>query len=93
VRDFFRTCMVFSDIPRYATYHPKSEDREMAEPLAYRPKEVRPEGGFPIGRTKLYGLLASGEIESFTVGRARFIPRQALIDYMQRSLDEQAKAG
>ena len=57
------------------------------EPLAYRPEQVLQ--AFPIGRTALYELLASGEIESFRVGRARFIPRQALLDFFERSIAEQ----
>jgi hypothetical protein len=48
----------------------------MAEPLAYRPAEALQV--FPIGRTALYELLKTGEIESFRVGRARFIPAGAL---------------
>jgi excisionase family DNA binding protein len=57
------------------------------EPVAYRPAEALKV--FPIGRTALYERLASGEIASFRVGRARFIPRQSLLDFMERSLREQ----
>ncbi|WP_207934211.1 hypothetical protein [Actinomadura sp. KC06] len=59
----------------------------MAEPLAYRAERV-PEV-FPIGRTTLFALLKTGEIESFTEGRARFVPHQALVNYMQRKIAEQ----
>jgi excisionase family DNA binding protein len=59
----------------------------MAEPIAYRPEEALKV--FPLGRTLLYEKLASGEIASFRVGRARFIPRQALLDFMARALSEQ----
>ena len=57
------------------------------ERIAYRPAEALEK--LPIGRTVFYELLRSGEIASFRVGRARFIPHEALIDFMHRSLDEQ----
>jgi hypothetical protein len=60
------------------------------ERIAYRPAEAL--AVFPIGRTLLYEKLAAGEIESFTVGRARFIPRDSLIRFMQRQLAEQREA-
>ena len=60
----------------------------MSEQLAYRPEEALKV--FPLGRTVLYEKLASGEIESFRVGRARFIPRQSLIEFMEHSLAEQS---
>jgi excisionase family DNA binding protein len=62
----------------------------MAEPLAYRPAEALQV--FPIGRTALYELLKTGEIESFRVGRARFIPRRSLVAYMDRQLSEEREA-
>jgi excisionase family DNA binding protein len=37
-----------------------------------------------IGRTKLFELLRDGEIESVPVGRARRIPEEALVAYVQR---------
>jgi excisionase family DNA binding protein len=48
----------------------------MVERLSYRPAEVREMIG--IGRTKLQELLSTGQIESFSVGRARLISRGAL---------------
>jgi hypothetical protein len=57
------------------------------EKLAYRPQEALEV--FPLGRTLLYEKLASGEIVSFRVGRARFIPRESLVSFMQRALSEQ----
>lgn len=59
-------------------------------PLAYRPEQALVV--FPIGRTLLFTKLRSGEIASFRVGRARFIPRQALIDFMDRQIAEQEAA-
>jgi hypothetical protein len=61
-----------------------------SEPIAYRPAEALTV--FPMGRTLLYEKIASGEIQSFRVGRARFIPRQSLIEFMDRQLaDERAQ--
>jgi Helix-turn-helix domain len=57
------------------------------ETIAYRPTEAL--AVFPIGRSALYELLRTGEVASFRVGRARFIPRQSLLDFMQRQLAEE----
>ena len=59
----------------------------MTEPLCYRVEQV-PEV-FPIGRTLLFQKLKTGEIESFKVGRARFVPRESLVKFMKRLLAEQ----
>jgi excisionase family DNA binding protein len=56
-------------------------------PIAYRPAEALQV--FPIGRSALYELLRSGEVQSFRVGRARFIPRESLLEFMGRRLAEQ----
>lgn len=37
-----------------------------------------------IGRTTLYGLVMTGEIESVLVGRSRRIPAECLDEYVQR---------
>ncbi|GGQ44007.1 excisionase family DNA-binding protein [Couchioplanes azureus] len=37
-----------------------------------------------IGRTLMCALVASGEIESVTIGRLRRIPDQCLIEYVNR---------
>jgi excisionase family DNA binding protein len=44
-----------------------------------------------IGRSKLYELIASGEIESITIGRRRVIPADALRRFMD-GLIEAARA-
>jgi len=62
----------------------------LAEPIAYRPQEAL--RAFPIGRSALYELLGTGELASFRLGRARFIPRQALLDLMERKLAEEQEA-
>jgi excisionase family DNA binding protein len=62
----------------------------MVEVIAYRPAEALQV--FPLGRSLLYELLRTGEIASFRVGRARFIPRQSLLEYMERQLTEEREA-
>ena len=59
----------------------------MVEVIAYRPAEALQV--FPLGRSLLYEKLRTGEIASFRVGRARFIPRQSLIEFMERQLQEE----
>lgn len=48
---------------------------------------------FPIGRTTVFRLIKSGQLESVKVGRARIVPIESLHRYMRRLLAEQgAKA-
>lgn len=52
------------------------------EPLNYTV-----EGGaqaLRIGRSKMFELIASGEIESITIGRRRLIPADALHTFLAR---------
>lgn len=52
------------------------------QPLVYTVAEAA--DALRIGRSKLYELLASGEIESIHIGRSRKIPATALSDYVNR---------
>jgi excisionase family DNA binding protein len=63
---------------------------EKVEVIAYRPAEALQV--FPLGRSLLYEKLRTGEIASFRVGRARFIPRQSLVEFMERQLTEEREA-
>ncbi len=36
-----------------------------------------------VGRSKLYELLKTGQLESVTIGRRRLIPADALADYVE----------
>lgn len=45
-----------------------------------------------IGRSKLYELLATGEIESIHIGRSRKIPASALHDYLNRLREQEDSA-
>ncbi len=37
-----------------------------------------------LGRTKLYDLIARGDLRSVTIGRRRFIPAAAISAYVER---------
>ncbi len=54
----------------------------MTQPLLYRPEQAAEAIG--LGRSKIFQLIASGEIETVRIGRSRRIPRQALEDYVER---------
>jgi excisionase family DNA binding protein len=54
----------------------------VADKFAYRPEEAAELAS--IGRTTMYLLIADGEIESFKVGRARLIPHDALVAFLER---------
>ncbi|MEQ1496198.1 MAG: helix-turn-helix domain-containing protein [Novosphingobium sp.] len=55
---------------------PKASRSNGAEPLAVRiPDAVRMTG---IGRSKLYELIASGDIETVKVGRCTLVPMESL---------------
>ena len=43
-----------------------------------------------IGRTFMFHLLATGEIDSIKIGRRRKVPRDALDGYVERLRSEQA---
>lgn len=45
-----------------------------------------------IGRTFMFHLLATGEIDSFKIGKRRKVPRDALDGYIERLRAEQAAA-
>lgn len=42
-----------------------------------------------VGRTAVYALIKSGELDSVRVGRLRRIPATAIADYVQRLIDSQ----
>ncbi len=48
--------------------------------LAIWPDAGRALGG--LGRTKIYELIASGDLRSVTVGRRRFIPASAITEFV-----------
>ncbi|MEV6136485.1 helix-turn-helix domain-containing protein [Nocardia sp. NPDC051990] len=45
----------------------------------------------PIGHSKYYELIGSGELRSVKIGRRRFVTEQAVTDYIAR-LDQDAAA-
>lgn len=50
--------------------------------LLHKPEEAAQLLG--IGRTKMFELIAEGQIETVQIGRARRVPTQALEDYVAR---------
>lgn len=48
----------------------------LTDKIGYRPEEAAAVVG--IGRTMLYELMRTGQLQSIKVGRARIIPRSAL---------------
>jgi len=62
---------------------PRTARTNGAEPLAVRiPDAVRMTG---IGRSKLYQLIASGELETIKIGRCTLVPVDALKDLLARA--------
>lgn len=55
--------------------------------VLYRPEEVAESLG--VGRTYVYGLMASGQLESVKVGRLRRIPADCVHEYVRRLRAEQ----
>jgi excisionase family DNA binding protein len=53
------------------------------EPLLLRVDEAAE--ALALSRTKVYELMASGELESVKVGRARRVPTAALVDFLEVS--------
>lgn len=49
-------------------------------PLLLTPEQAKEQLG--ISRTKLFALIASGEIKSVKIGKSRRISQQALADYV-----------
>lgn len=43
-----------------------------------------------IGRTRVFGLIATGQLRSVLIGRSRRIPVSALVEFVERSEAETA---
>ncbi len=50
--------------------------------LLYKPEEAAKE--LRIGRSKMFELITSGDIETVQIGRSRRVPAVALEDYVDR---------
>jgi excisionase family DNA binding protein len=53
-----------------------------ATPLLHSPERAAER--LEVGRTTVYELIATGELESVKVGRLRRIPEVALVEYVER---------
>ncbi len=54
----------------------------MSTSLLYKPEAAADALG--IGRSKLFELIAAGDIETVQIGRSRRIPAEALAQYVDR---------
>ncbi|MFR9723558.1 helix-turn-helix domain-containing protein [Streptomyces sp. MS19] len=43
-----------------------------------------------LGRSKVYDLIRSGQLRSFTIGRARRVPADALTQFIRKQTGEDA---
>ena len=59
-----------------------------AKRLSYKPDQAAAVLG--IGRSKVYELMQSGELESFKIGSSRLIPHAALERLIARKMGEAA---
>ena len=59
----------------------------LTQRFAYRPNEVADKLG--MSRDLVFKLLASGELKSYKVGTARFIPAESIREFQERKLEEQ----
>lgn len=63
--------------------------------MAIVPRAVPPKAAFQIigvGATKGYELLAQGELESFTIGRARRVTVASIDAFVERRLSDARRA-
>lgn len=60
----------------------------MQTPLLLVPEQAAQELG--IGRTAMFALIKDGAIESVKIGRSRRIPRDALVEYVDRLRAQQS---
>ncbi|MGW6263405.1 excisionase family DNA-binding protein [Streptomyces sp. NPDC055085] len=58
-------------------------------PLLFSPE--RAADRMDLGRSKIFELMATGELESVLIGRSRRIPADALADYIARLRADQGK--
>jgi excisionase family DNA binding protein len=61
----------------------------LAEAVARLHNIERAQERLGVGRSKIFELIASGQLRSVCVGRRRLVPEQAIRDFIAR-LDEQA---
>jgi excisionase family DNA binding protein len=68
---------------RFSTDRPGNEEATTVQATTARLlTPIQACSALNVGRTRLYELLASGEIQSVTIGRSRRIPLRALDDYV-----------
>lgn len=68
------------------TYSLTGKVSPMDQRIAYRPEEVAKVCG--LGRTTVFELIKSGELESVKVGRARLVPAAAITRWLAGAATE-----
>jgi excisionase family DNA binding protein len=66
-----------------------AEIQQIAEPIRLVLTIEQAARWLGVGRTFMYSLVMSGEIESVTIGRLRRIPVECLTEYVSRLRDAQ----
>ena len=79
--------ILFLDSPIPAVHEPDSSWPGPTHALLLSPEEAA--HLLRVGRTQLFRLLATGELESVRIGRLRRVPYEACVAYVRRLRDEQ----
>ena len=66
-----------------------AEIQQIAEPIRLVLTIEQAAWRLGVGRTLMYSLVMSGEIESVTIGRLRRVPVECLTEYVTRLRDAQ----
>jgi excisionase family DNA binding protein len=74
-----------------ADQEPARQHPQGGEPVLYSVEEAA--GLLGIGRTFMFRLIGTGQIQSLKIGKRRKIPSDALRDYITRLLHEQSGTG
>jgi excisionase family DNA binding protein len=67
-------------VERHEQNEPRSIGTATGEPLLMKAEEVA--RLLSLGRSKVYEMMASGELPSVKIGTARRVPRAALLDWI-----------
>ena len=82
---------MFVDSPIPAVHEPDSSWPGPTHALLLPPEEAA--HLLRVGRTQLFRLLATGELESVRIGRLRRVPYEACLAYVRRLRNEQTPQG
>ena len=83
--------ILFFDSAIAAVHEPDSSWPGPTQALLLPPEEAA--HLLRVGRTQLFRLLATGELESVRIGRLRRVPYEACVAYVRRLRDDQNPQG